>query len=780
MNRMDSATDHDLLGFVSDSVVVTDREGTVLYTNPAAGALLHLRPGDELEPGLARFAQTPGHGVTTHRHHDRILRLELDAHHLTWDKQPAAVLIVRDVTPFKAGGDRLQSYPQTDQPLPEGIFDCSLDGVVRSWNQATGKIFGVDEESAVGCKLENVIAAEGHAQTKLEELRDAARYGTQPYTAALELQLPGDGSRSVQITVQPALDAAGDICHLLVLARPLERAFKEAPAVSGKTEYQRLFETMEQGVVYQDTESRVTAVNPAAERILGLRADEIVGRRCNATGWGVPVIREDGTSLAENEHPAATVIRTGRAVHDLVLGIENQRDHCWRWITVDALPRFDSATSVFWGVYTIFNDITALRSVQKQLAAALEDARRKETYFRRIFYQTSAGAAIVSMDYRFERVNRKLCHICGYTEQEMLSMTMTDLVHPQDVNADIQDAARLIKRQIDHFERNERLVRKDGSLAWVHVSVGLVRDSSGEPVHFLTMVTDITQRVKSEQARRKMAAQLMQAQKLESIGTLAGGVAHEINNPINGIMNYAQLIKDQIGDRDDMLAEFSTEIITETERIAVLVRNLLAFARQEKQGHSPARLCDIVQETLSLIQTVIRHDQISLQVNVPDDLPLVLCRSQQIEQVLMNLLTNARDSLNAKYPDCDANKIIRITASVHSTRPSIYERTIAGTTESDSQSEETGEKGGAPASGHMVRVTVEDRGQGIPTKTRERIFDPFYTTKPRDKGTGLGLSISHGIVEDHRGRLTVASKPGEWTRFHVDLPTAQESPDTET
>ncbi|NQU39587.1 MAG: hypothetical protein HQ523_06510 [Lentisphaerae bacterium] len=246
---------------------------------------------------------------------------------------------------------------------------------------------------------------------------------------------------------------------------------------------------------------------------------------------------------------------------------------------------------------------------------------------------------------------------------------------------------------------------------------------------------------KAREAREEMRAQLQQAQKLESIGTLAGGVAHEINNPIMGIMNYAQLILDHIG-ADNPIAEYATEIGNETERVAVIVRNLLSFARQDRGDHrGPARMRDIVESTLTLCRAVMRHDQIALEICVPEDLPPLECHNQQIRQVIMNLLTNARDALNERYKGHDENKKIVIMSQQI-------------------------ERAGQP----WIRTTVEDLGPGIPQDLRTRILEPFFTTKPRDKGTGLGLSVSYGIIKDHGGELSVESEVGQWTRFHVDLP----------
>ncbi len=269
------------------------------------------------------------------------------------------------------------------------------------------------------------------------------------------------------------------------------------------------------------------------------------------------------------------------------------------------------------------------------------------------------------------------------------------------------------------------------SLLWVPVAVDGYVNVYG---------LDITERKRLEAERLRLEARLRQQQKLEAMGTLAGGVAHEINNPITGIMNYAQLIADK-AEPGSQAAEYAGEIIQETSRVATVVKNLLQFARQEKEALRPARLEDILEQTLSLLRAVLRRDQITLTLDVPAGLLPLKCRSQQIQQVLMNLLTNARDALNERYAGYHADKTIRLSIQPfeHDGRP-------------------------------WLRVTVADRGAGIPADIRERIFDPFFTTKPRDQGSGLGLSISYGIAQEHHGALHFETVPGEGTAFHLDLP----------
>ena len=340
---------------------------------------------------------------------------------------------------------------------------------------------------------------------------------------------------------------------------------------------------------------------------------------------------------------------------------------------------------------------------------------------------------------KFTEVNNAAQKNLGYTMEELSDLTPIDIkpLLSNDVFEELVLPLREGEKDVIAFETLHE--RKNKTRYNVEVHLQLLEFEGG--TSFAAIILDITERVRVEEENRQMEAQLRQHQKLESIGTLASGVAHEINNPITGIMNYAQLIHDRLDPAENQLHEFSTGIINETKRVTDIVSNLLAFSRQDKQSHSPARMTDIVEDTLSLIRTILHHDQIELEVNLPDDLPEFKCRSQQIQQVLMNLLTNARDSLNERYPEYDADKVILLSVN---------------------QFEKDGRR--------WLRTTVEDHGVAVPEEIRERLFDPFFTTKDRTKGTGLGLSISLGIAKDHHGELTFESIENKYTRFYLDIP----------
>ena len=252
-------------------------------------------------------------------------------------------------------------------------------------------------------------------------------------------------------------------------------------------------------------------------------------------------------------------------------------------------------------------------------------------------------------------------------------------------------------------------------------------------VKAIVLLRDITE-------KKNLQAETMRAAHLAALGELAAGVAHEINNPINGVISYAEILADHCHEQGED-GEIPTRIIKEGDRIAGIVKNLLSFARDRQEEPSPAHVQDILSDALGLVEKQIDKDGIKFRVEAPADLPRINARSQEIQQVFLNILSNARYALNQRFSGYHEDKILEIRV-------------------------ETVDIEGRK----HVRTTFYDRGIGISEKILNRIMDPFFSTKPPGEGTGLGLSISHGIAKTHGGRLWVESVEGESTRVMVDLP----------
>ena len=267
--------------------------------------------------------------------------------------------------------------------------------------------------------------------------------------------------------------------------------------------------------------------------------------------------------------------------------------------------------------------------------------------------------------------------------------------------------------------------RKDGSYFPIDLSVGEGR--LGEQRFFVAIIRDITERI-------AIQAKLSQAERLAAIGELAAGVAHEVNNPINTIINCAQLIVDG----DDARANAAV-VIEEGERIADIIKDLLGHARDDRDQTQATSVQDVVARTARVVGDSFRRHGIALAVAVPDDLPPVRARPQQLQQVLVNLLLNAKDALLQEPGAADRRVQVR-----------------------------------ASSDGETVALQVTDNGPGIPPELGDRIFEPFVTTKRGKGGTGLGLSISRSIVEGYGGTIAVRSAPGRGAEFCVRLPRCQE------
>ncbi len=395
---------------------------------------------------------------------------------------------------------------------------------------------------------------------------------------------------------------------------------------------------------------------------------------------------------------------------------------------------------VFSGPITIDNEVllyAIIHDISKRIAFETQ-LRESENRFRSLV-EGAPDAIYIQSDLKFVYVNKAAVELFGATSADQLLGFPTLELHPEENHELIlQRIQELYNGRTPNPPKEEVFIRLDGTP--VDVEVKTIAIQYGDKNGIIVFCRDISKRREAEKQRARFELQLRQQQKLEAIGTLAGGVAHEINNPINGIMNYAELILDHL-DKSAPEAEYAKEILHESDRIAVIVRSLLQFSRQEKQSHSYAGVYDIVNQTVSLINTIIRRDQITLQVQMDENLPEIKCRSQQIQQVLMNFLTNARDALNEKYPGYHEDKTIQI-------RCHQFEKQQR----------------------RWIRIVVEDHGNGIPEELQEKIFEPFFSTKPKEAGTGLGLAISFGIVRDHHGQILVESQEGLFTKCILELP----------
>jgi PAS domain S-box-containing protein len=375
-----------------------------------------------------------------------------------------------------------------------------------------------------------------------------------------------------------------------------------------------------------------------------------------------------------------------------------------------------------------------LRIVSRQQRRLVASEKR----YRALFEHASDGIGVLRADdHRLVDVNNKFCEILGCQPKGLVGRKIHDLVRADGEGSRVDLLADLLRGEATD-EAEVVLRTPAGGSVSAAVSTNEIT-ADGEKLIIL-LFRDLSERRRLEMEKEEIRRQLFQSSKLASIGELSAGVAHEINNPLNGIINYAQLLKDDEVARTEGQRRMIDGIIGEGERIARIVRDLLTFARKDPHELTSVNLAETVGAAMSLFGHQLVKDGIRVEIDVEGDLPPVTADGSRLRQVVINMISNAHHALRAKGA---GPKVLRVTA-----------RAVEM-------------KGAA-----RVRLEFFDNGVGIRREDVEKVFDPFFTTRRAAGGTGLGLSLSFGIVREYGGTITVESDEGSYTRFAVELPAA--------
>jgi two-component system NtrC family sensor kinase len=432
---------------------------------------------------------------------------------------------------------------------------------------------------------------------------------------------------------------------------------------------------------------------------------------------GRPAEKLPGTPVADCLVPADRALVAAR--QDQVLAGRPQRyearivrpDGDVRIVAVSSSPLAHEGAII--GSAATLRDITADRRAQETLA-------RSEARYRNLF--ESASDAIVTLDAngRFTTVNQAAEVISGYRREELVDTWFAPMLPDDELSKALSNFQRALSGETGLFET--RFFRKDGEIRYIAVTYSTPQKDE----EVLCLIRDVTD-------QKMLQEQLIQSEKMSAIGQLVSGVAHELNNPLAGISAFAQLLLTERRLSSELRSAAET-IYGEARRASRIVNNLLTFARQHKSEKGPTSIIQVLDDTLELRSYELRVRGIEITRDYDEAVPDTMADAHQLQQVFLNLLTNAEQAME------------RAEGRGH--RLTVRTR----------------------RAGKVIRVEVEDTGPGIPPALLERIFNPFFTTKPTGSGTGLGLSISLGIVREHEGRIWAENPQGGGARFVIELP----------
>jgi len=486
---------------------------------------------------------------------------------------------------------------------------------------------------------------------------------------------------------------------------------------------ERITQTSPVGITVLDREGTITFANEQAERLLGVSREEIGQRRFNAPQWRIT--RYDGSPMPDDELPFSRVMATGQPVFDV--------GHAIQWpdgrrvlLSVNGAPLVNAAGAIE-GVVVTIEDVTEREELERQLRRSEEQYRTLVDSARDLIFSVSLDGRITSLNPAFEEMT-------GFPREDWLGQPFVNLLHPDDGSR-----AMALLDGVSTAGPRETITLRVRSQRGRHRVVELHTNEQRKGDHVvgvLGIVRDVTDRAHLEE-------QFREAQKLETVGRLAGGVAHDFNNLLTVILGFASKAKDGLPEEDPAKADLD-EVEEACAKAASLTRQLLAFARRQV---TEPRALDLNAVTLNMDRMLRRviGEHIELVTLLGEGPWSVWADLGQIEQVFMNLAVNARDAMPG------GGKLTIETANV-----------IINT-------EEAAERARGPE-GEYVMLAISDTGHGIPPEIQKNIFEPFFTTKMTGAGSGLGLATCYGIIRQAGGWIGVASEPGQGATFTIHLP----------
>ena len=611
----------------------------------------------------------------------------------------------------------------------DGIFIMSLDGKLETVNQSFADMHGYSVDEMRGIRLKDLAAPDTAQQVpgRLRRLLDGE-------ALTFEVEHYHKDGHVFPLEVSASLSKVGGAAFIQCFLQDItERKHAARQLQEAQSLFQVAMDSCQVGIAIADVPSgSLRYVNNAGLMIRGADRQAVVdgvGIDRYVASW--QMLDFDGTPLKAEEVPLARAVLFGETCsREFIIRRSDRED---RTVLANAAPVRDSHGNVVAGIVA-FLDRTDQRKAEFQL-------RESEERLRRAVLQAPFPIILHAEDGEVLMISDTWTEITGYSHTDVPTIAdWTELAYGERkhlVQADIDRLYGLINKLHEgEFEIRTKCGKKR---TWEFASAPLGKHPDGRRLA-MSMAVDVTE-------RKRLEASLLQAQKLESVGRLAGGVAHDFNNLLTVINGYSQLLLD---DRrlDETIRRTLTEILRAGERAAGLTAQLLAYSRKQVLQSRRLDLNNVVQEMRSMLQRLLGED-VEVRVALKASAGIVQADPHQLDQVVMNLAVNAKDAMPG------GGKLMIETANV----------------ELDENYVQT--HPGAPL-GRCVMLAVSDTGVGMDKETQRNIFEPFFTTKGMGKGTGLGLSTVQGIVAQSGGYIDVYSEPGHGTTFKIYLPALTE------
>ena len=617
---------------------------------------------------------------------------------------------------------------------PDAIVALDASHHILEWNPGAEKIFGYTRDEAVGMDLDDLVSG--------PDVVDEAKANTKKVLSGQNLspteaiRYRRDGTAVNVITAGSSIQIDGEVHGAVgVYTDITDRKQAEEALREGEEKFRLTFESVPDAVTISSMEDgRYLYVNDGFCRITGHSKEEAVGK--TAFELGLYVNPADRERLLANLQDKGMVegfevqfrMKDERVVDTLLSGriFQYGEENC---------------------LVAVTKDITQFKEAQ-------EKVRESEKRYRDLFNSVSDLIYTHDLEGRFLSANKALTEIFDYEPEDFIGRKVTDIMKPELRPLFYTEYIEAIKKQ-GHNEGVTAYFTKDDRKIYIEYRNRLITPGEGEP--YITGIgRDVTERIQAEREIKKLNKEMLQAQKMEAVGTLAGGIAHDFNNLLQGILGFTQMLLMEKDGNDPDTAKLK-QIEKAAHRASELTQQLLAFSRKVESNLRPVDLNQELEQVRNLLERTIPK-MIAIELHLEDHLNVIRADPAQLEQVIMNLGVNARDAMP------DSGKLVFETENA--TLDQEYCKAHLGA-----------------RPGRYVLLSISDTGQGMDRETLEHIFEPFFTIKEVGSGTGLGLAMVYGIIKGHGGYIMCYSEPGEGTTFKIYLPVMEGVParnETET
>jgi PAS domain S-box-containing protein len=657
------------------------------------------------------------------------VEIEAVAIPICWNGAPAIEVVARDIRDRKRAERAVQDWQERlvlaqKAGLRIGLWDWDAVANTVIWSDETYRQFGYTRDTFSGRVEDAVTRIHPEDRPRVEDAIRKVIAGGAEYAQQYRLVWPN--GTTCWVDAHGVMVRNGST-HMLGIGVDITDLKKTEHSLQDSEEkYLLLLNSTAEAIYGLDLEGDCTFCNPACLRLLGYGAPkDLLGKNMHDL---MHHTRADGSTYPKQDCEIYVAVREGRAshvTHEVLWRADRTSFQAEYW----SYPMYKTGELV--GAVVTFLDISDRKRAEQAL-------RQSEEKYRELFENATYGIFRSQLDGALLDVNPALVAMLGYSsKEELLTRNLS-----RDLYEDPADRRSIL----DSYGPNGRVSgcevnwkRKDGKIIVVRISGGAFRRQDGSFSHFEVIVEDITE-------RRSLEAQFRQAQKMEAVGLLAGGISHDYNNLLGVILGNADLLLETTP--TGVQQHYAEQIKKATRRAAELTRQLLAFSRKQILYPVILDLNAVVRDVGKILQRLIGED-VQIVTDLETSLDSTRADRGQIEQILMNLATNARDAMP------NGGKFTIRTGNAELGPDDVALHPYAKL-------------------GRYVRLSVNDTGVGMTDAIRHRVFEPFFTTKAEGRGTGLGLATVYGIVKQSTGYIWVSSAPGAGATFDIYLPRVDE------